>query len=290
MNAIIMAAGMSSRFVPLCWERPKALLAVNGEILIERQIRQLEDAGISDITVVVGYMAEKFDYLKDKYGVSVVVNPDYARFNNTSTLMCVLDRLGDTWLCSSDNYFTENVFVESPSESMYAAEYAKGETNEYCLSTDEHDRIVAVSIGGKDAWYMIGHVFINQEFANAFKIILRTEYSKERVKAGYWEDVYIAHMHVLPAMRIRRYAPGVINEFDTLADLQKFDKSYNLDTHSIVVRNICERLNCRQCELTDIRKLQVKDAPYSFSFVYRGVPLMYKAKDWSSNWFEISKI
>ena len=37
-NAIIMAAGTSSRFVPLSVERPKGLLEVKGEVLIERQI------------------------------------------------------------------------------------------------------------------------------------------------------------------------------------------------------------------------------------------------------------
>ena len=46
MNAIIMAAGMSSRFAPLSYERPKGLLKVKGEVLIERQIRQLQEAGV----------------------------------------------------------------------------------------------------------------------------------------------------------------------------------------------------------------------------------------------------
>lgn len=38
-NAVIMAAGMSSRFAPLSYEKPKALLQVKGDILIEREIR-----------------------------------------------------------------------------------------------------------------------------------------------------------------------------------------------------------------------------------------------------------
>ena len=45
-NAVIMAAGVSSRFAPLSYEKPKALVEVNGEILIERQIHQLKEAGI----------------------------------------------------------------------------------------------------------------------------------------------------------------------------------------------------------------------------------------------------
>ena len=43
-NAIIMAAGTASRFAPLSFEKHKALIEVKGEILIERQIRQLQEA------------------------------------------------------------------------------------------------------------------------------------------------------------------------------------------------------------------------------------------------------
>ena len=53
-NAVILAAGMSTRFVPLNFEKPKGLLEVNGEVLIERQIRQLKEKGIGEIVIVVG--------------------------------------------------------------------------------------------------------------------------------------------------------------------------------------------------------------------------------------------
>ena len=51
-NAIIMAAGTASRFAPLSFEKPKALIEVRGEILIERQIKQLQEAGITDVIIV----------------------------------------------------------------------------------------------------------------------------------------------------------------------------------------------------------------------------------------------
>ena len=105
-----MAAGTSSRFVPLSNEKPKGLLKVKGEILIERQIRQLQEAGVCDIIVVVGYMAEQFAYLKEKFGVKLVMNEDYNRYNNTSSIIRVIDELEDTYICSSDNYFPNNVF------------------------------------------------------------------------------------------------------------------------------------------------------------------------------------
>ena len=266
MNAIIMAAGTSSRFVPLCWERPKGLLEVKGEILIERQIKQLKAAGVDDITIVTGYMADKFDYLKDKFGVSLAYNPDYARYNNTSTLMCVLDKLGDTWICSSDNYFTENVFDEHPACSQYSAEYADGETDEYCLTCDKDDNIINVTVGGANAWYMIGHVYFSKDFSDIFKKILVEEYKYEKTRQGYWEDVYIKHLKELPLMKIRKFQPEIINEFDSLEDLRAFDTSYIDDTRSEVLKRMCNKLHCKQGKIKYINKYKSKDCGRAFSF------------------------
>ena len=158
-NAIIMAAGTSSRFVPLSAECPKGLLEVKDEVLIERQIRQLKEAGISDITIIVGYKADMFAYLNGKFGVDIVLNEDFARYNNTSSLIRVIDRLDNTFVCSSDNYFPENLFIADSPDSYYSALYAEGKTNEYCLTTNGEDFITDVRVGGRDAWYMVGHVF-----------------------------------------------------------------------------------------------------------------------------------
>ena len=125
-NAVILAAGLSSRFAPISYEKPKGLLKVRGEVLVERQIEQLLAAGITDITVVVGYKKEYFFYLEDKFGVSIVVNPDYASRNNSSSIKRVEDRLGNTYICSSDDYFAENPFEPYVWKAYYAVEYAEG--------------------------------------------------------------------------------------------------------------------------------------------------------------------
>ena len=64
-NAIILAAGTASRFAPLSYEIPKGLIEVKGELLIERQIKQLKEAGIPEIIIVTGYKSQSFTYLKD---------------------------------------------------------------------------------------------------------------------------------------------------------------------------------------------------------------------------------
>ena len=78
-NAIILAAGKSNRFAPFTYERPKGLFCVKGEILIERQIEQLREAGIRDIYIVIGYMKEKFFYLEKKYGVKLIINNHFGK-------------------------------------------------------------------------------------------------------------------------------------------------------------------------------------------------------------------
>ena len=265
-NAIIMAAGTASRFVPLSAERPKGLLEVKGEILIERQIRQLQEAGISDITIVVGYMAKMFEYLKEKVGVTIVLNEDYYRYNNTSSVIRVLDKLGNTYICSSDNYFPENVFKEQPIQSYYSALYAEGKTGEYCLTLDAKDNITEVAIGGHDAWYMIGHVYFSEDFSKAFKQLLAAEYEKEETKQGYWEDVYIRYINELPLMRVHRYKEHDIEEFDSIDELRLFDESYIHDTRSSVVKAIAKEMNCSEAALSKFIHIKHEGDYLLFSF------------------------
>ena len=263
-NAIIMAAGTSSRFVPLSAERPKGLLEVKGEILIERQIRQLQEAGISDITIIVGYKAEMFEYLKEKFGVSIVLNEDYYRYNNTSSVIRVLDKLGNTYICSSDNYFPKNVFKEDPVQSYYSALFTEGETCEYCLTMDVEDNITEVTVGGHNAWYMIGHVFFSEDFSRAFKKLLAIEYEKEETKQGYWEDVYIHHISQLPLMKVHRYKEHDIEEFDSIDELRLFDKSYINDTHSSVIKQIATELHCEEGCLYDFKNTEGRGLSFTF--------------------------
>lgn len=253
-NAIILAAGTASRFVPLSAECPKGLLEVKGEILIERQIRQLQEAEISDITIVVGYKAEMFEYLKDKFGVAVVLNEDYNRYNNTSSIIRVLNKLGNTYICSSDNYFPENVFVEEPTQSYYSALYAEGMTSEYCLTIDSEDNITGVAVGGHGAWYMVGHVYFSENFSQTFKQLLVAEYEKEETKQGYWEDVYIHHINELPLMKIHYYKEHDIEEFDSIDELRQFDESYINDTRSTIIKQIAKEFCCNEGRLYGFRK------------------------------------
>ena len=182
-NAVILAAGLSSRFAPISYERPKGLLRVRGEVLIERQIEQLRAAGVRDIVVVVGYKKEAFFYLEDKYGVRIVVNRDYAERNNSSSIMLVREVLGNTYVCSSDNYFDENPFEPHVWKAYYAAQLFEGPTNEWALTTGAHGRITKVEVGGVDAWCMVGHALLRPHVLGALP---RNPRSRVRLARNAW--------------------------------------------------------------------------------------------------------
>ncbi len=254
-NAVIMAAGLSSRFAPISYEKPKGLLKVRGDVLIERQIRQLQEAGITDITVVVGYKKEHFFYLEREYGVTIVVNEEYASRNNNSSLMKVHHKLGNTFVCSSDDYFTENPFEPYVYKAYYASVFVEGPTKEWCIHAGTGDRIESVTVGGCDSQIMLGHVYFDRAFSQTFVRILEAEYDLPVTADKLWEEIYVDHIKELD-MVVRPYEDGIIHEFDSLDELREFDPYFLSNVDSEVFDNIVAVLGCDKNDIHDVYPLK----------------------------------
>ena len=274
-NAVIMAAGMSSRFAPLSYEVPKGLLKVKGQRLIEREIEQLQEAGIEDITVIVGYMQEKMFYLAEKYGVKIVVNNDYYKYNNCSSLMLVRDQLSNTYICSSDNYFVENPFEKYVYRGYYSTIFAEGETDEYCAIEDANHIINGIQIGGENTWAMVGHVYFDRAFSEKFVEILEKEFKHEPYKEQLWEDYYSRHVNELHLVA-RHYSADIIKEFDSLDELRQFDERYLMNANSEIIDNICDTLDCIASDIMNIKPLKDGLTNTSFSFDCLGKKYVYR--------------
>ena len=70
--AVLLAAGSGSRM----GHKPKSLLELNGEPLIRRTARQLLDAGVTQLVVVLGHYAAEIEAPLQGLPVLKVYNPD----------------------------------------------------------------------------------------------------------------------------------------------------------------------------------------------------------------------
>lgn len=250
-NAIIMAAGTASRFAPISYEKPKGLVTVRGEVLIERQIKQLKEAGINEIYIVVGYKKECFKYLEEKFGVKLIENREYLVRNNNSSIFAARDVIKNSFICSSDNYFLENPFELEVESSYYATIFENGKTEEWCVTENEQGIMTNVQIGDQDSWVMMGHVFWSEEFSKKYMSILIGEYCKLSTIPKLWETIYIEHIDELP-MKARHYDSNYIFEFDSLEELREFDESYKTSSNSVIMQQIASELRCLEKDIWNI--------------------------------------
>lgn len=241
-NAVILAAGYSSRFVPLAFDVPKGLLVVKGETLIERQIRQLKEVGVNDITIVTGAYAEQFDFLKEKHKVNLVFNPDYKSKNNFASLFAARQVLGNTIISSSDLFFTKNIFQNKCEHPYFVATFSRGKTMQRALCLDKKDKIIATRYGGANTWITFGgHAVLSEKISNLLIKYMSPVYDNPDYSNKYWVDFQDAHISEMP-MYIKRLKVGDIVEFNTLAALQDFDPTFIAEKQSPTLSRIMKEL------------------------------------------------
>lgn len=266
-GAVITAAGFGSRFVPLTFEMPKGLLEVFGERMIERQIKQLHEVGIRDITIVVGYLKEKFEYLIDKYQVKLFYNPEYSCKNTLATVYQAreLFRGRNMYLLVSDNWLRDNMFHAFECDSWYSASYMEGDTSEWCLSSNKKGRIHSVSIGGRDSYVMYGPAFMSREFSLGFLERLENAYRRPGTEQLYWEQVLLEHIGDLE-LYMNVQPEGQVLEFENLEELREFDPKYQNHSDNEAMRLVSRVLKVSESEIHNIRCLKAGMTNKSFLF------------------------
>ena len=265
-NAVILAAGFGSRCVPLTYDTPKGLLEMHGEPMIERQIRQLIDVGITDITIVVGYKKEHFDYLIDKYGVKLVFNPEYVTKNNLSSIYCVLSELRSTYVLVSDHWIEENIFNKYEPRSWASCTFFDGQTDEWCITVSQSDKIKSIKIGGENAWALLGPSYFSPSFSAVFKQYAEECYHQPGTSDFFWEDILIKHVGSLPIYMNKQ--TGNVFEIENLDELRIFDPSYNESSNNKVLQTISKVFDIHESEIIDIVPIKLGMTNRSFTFSY----------------------
>lgn len=118
MKALILAAGLGSRLRPLTDEVPKCMVKVNGVSIIDKQIQNLKENGISELFVVTGYKGHILEsYITEKYNeldIKILDNDVYDRTNNMYSLNMAKDYLyGEEFIMMNSDVFFEEEIISS---------------------------------------------------------------------------------------------------------------------------------------------------------------------------------
>jgi len=266
-SAVILAAGSATRFIPLSLEQPKGLYEVRGERLIERQIQQLQEAGIRDITIVLGYKKDMFVYLKEKYSVRLLFNPAYNVKNNIESLLVAKKYIGNSYICVCDSYYKENPFHTFEYDTFYTGFSTTESRLEMYARIGTDGRILEMERGLEGGMMLLGHSFWKWDFSRMFFQLAEKDREIGRYDKKYWEWLVKDYLNKLPSIYFKEYVPGAIQEFDYFEQLREFDPGYVSHAHSDIIRNIKLVFRCDEEDVVEFRT--VSEGLTNTSFIFR---------------------
>ena len=228
-RAIIMAAGYGTRLRPITLSTPKPLIKVNGIRMIESVIEALLENDIREIYVVTGYLAEKFDFLEEKYSeVTLIYNPYYSKYNNISSLYVARDHLKDVIILDGDQII-KNDKILSPNfeKSGYNCVWSEEYTDEWLLQVEKNTIVSCSRNGGEKGWRLYSISRWNQEDGQKLKVDLEYQFEVEKNYDIYWDDVALFCSPQNYDLGIREMNLDDVIEIDTIDELRLVDKSYD---------------------------------------------------------------
>lgn len=240
-TAVIMAAGMGTRFGKYTEVIPKGFVEFKGKGMVVRSVETLIDCGIERIILGTGYHKELYEALAEeissKYPVKVecVFSPRFAETNSMYTLYNCREAIGDEdfLLLESDLVFERRAIsdlIECKYDSaMLIAPVTKFQ-DQYYVQMNEKCELVNCSTNKNDICPS-GELVGIHKLKNSFYRICVDEYSKivnEKPKLGY-EFMLLGVSQNITPMNVLKIDGLQWYEIDDEADLKFAETHVNID-------------------------------------------------------------
>lgn len=226
-NAILMASGLGTRMKPLTDKVPKPLIKVGDTPMIETIINALINKGINNIYIVVGYLSEQFEYLKEKYSnITLIKNPDYEKVNNISSIYYARNELkkDSCYICEADLYISDfNVFDSKMDGSFYFGKMINGYSEDWVFDLDVNGYITRVGKKGKNQFNMVGLSYFTKEDSKILADMIEKTYLTNGYETLFWDDVVNNNLDKLK-LKVQQVLHKQIIEIDTVEELENVNK------------------------------------------------------------------
>ncbi len=227
-RAVFIAAGFGSRMVPITLNTPKPLVRVKGQRIIDSLLDAVMAAGIEEIYIVRGYLAEQFDQLLYKYpGIQFIENPVYNETNNISSLMYARTLLQNAYVLEGDMLLYNKDLV---TKYQYCSNYLGvpvSVTDDWCFKT-KNGQITKVLIGGTNCHRMIGISYWTKEDGAKLEEHIPAVYNAPGGKEKYWDEVPLKSYVDSYKIMVRECTFDDIIEIDTFRELKQLDPTYDV--------------------------------------------------------------
>lgn len=228
-QGIILAAGLGRRLGSITKNVPKSLFRIKGTSLLERNISYMFEAGFNRVLVVVGYMSDEFEFLKDMYAdydLRMLYNSEFASSNTVSSLYQAKAFFDDdAYITTADIYLNGNPYLKYRGDYCYyvlrpSTTFAKPE---WVALLDDNMRLYDVDQAAYEgnAYTGISHWTI--EGLTALKNKLESiDWEKPSERNQYWDALMLPELKNFDLRAQLLSDNSEIYEFDDLDDVVRF--------------------------------------------------------------------
>lgn len=218
MNAIILAAGLGSRFQELSKITHKAMLKIQGVANIERTIVYLKEAMIDDIYIVIGHLKEQFLYLEEKYNVKLIFNENYEKYNSIYSFYKASSFFSDSFVIDCDVVLNENIFLQKQTLSTYYCILRNTESEWYVKL--EKNLIVSIDTSLSNGLALLGVSYFCASDCVKIKENLRKFLTPIYLldKKMYWDNIVL---DMLSKLKIQAIEVKNCYEMDNLKEYEE---------------------------------------------------------------------